>query len=318
MIKERLAQLREKMAEQKVDLYMVTSSDFHGSEYVGDYFKERAFITGFTGSAGTAVITADEAFLWTDGRYFIQAAEQLKGSSVTLMKMGQEGVPTVEAFILSRMGKGMTLGFDGRTVPAATGSKYREQLAEKGASVNASLDLVGDIWENRPELPAEPVFLLDEKYAGQPRAEKLANLRAEMEKQGAGYHALTVLDDIAWLLNIRGGDVAYNPVVLSYLLVGPHAVLEHGASVEQKTMVQRSVRACPAVREVDSRLEASDQQSVCVRLRVNFAPDAVLPEVSSQIQRDVKDYIQSHAGVPVSEVQIFVEAVGAPQPVRVE
>ena len=118
MIKERLSRLREKMAEKGVGLYMVTSSDFHNSEYVGDYFKERAFITGFTGSAGTAVITPEEAFLWTDGRYFIQAAAQLEGTSVQLMKMGQEGVPTVEEFILSRMESGMTLGFDGRTVPA--------------------------------------------------------------------------------------------------------------------------------------------------------------------------------------------------------
>lgn len=224
MIKERLSRLREKMAEKGIDLYMVTSSDFHNSEYVGDYFKERAYITGFTGSAGTAVITSDEAFLWTDGRYFIQAAAQLEGTSVQLMKMGQEGVPTVEEFIVSRMEKGMTLGFDGRTVPAAVGLRYRDKLAAKGASVNASLDLVGEIWEDRPALSAEPVFLLDEKYAGQSRAEKIANLQAAMKEAGAGYHALTVLDDIAWLLNIRGGDVAYNPVVLSYLLVGPHSI----------------------------------------------------------------------------------------------
>ena len=224
MIKERLSRLREKMAEKGVGLYMVTSSDFHNSEYVGDYFKERAFITGFTGSAGTAVITPEEAFLWTDGRYFIQAAAQLEGTSVQLMKMGQEGVPTVEEFILSRMESGMTLGFDGRTVPAATGLRYREKLEAKGAKVDASLDLVGEIWEDRPALPAEPVFLLEEKYAGQSRADKIANLRAAMAEAGAGYFALTVLDDIAWLLNIRGGDVAYNPVVLSYLLVRPHGI----------------------------------------------------------------------------------------------
>src|SRR5699024_205749 len=180
MIKERLSRLREKMAEKGVGLYMVTSSDFHNSEYVGDYFKERAFITGFTGSAGTAVITPEEAFLWTDGRYFIQAAAQLEGTSVQLMKMGQEGVPTVEEFILSRMGSGMTRGFDGRTVPAATGLRYREKLEAKGAKVDASLDLVGEIWEDRPALPAEPVFLLEEKYAGQSRADKIANLRAAM------------------------------------------------------------------------------------------------------------------------------------------
>lgn len=305
MIKERLAQLREKMAEQKVDLYMVTSSDFHGSEYVGDYFKERAFITGFTGSAGTAVITADEAFLWTDGRYFIQAAEQLKGSSVTLMKMGQEGVPTVEAFILSRMGKGMTLGFDGRTVPAATGLKYREQLAEKGASVNASLDLVGDIWENRPELPAEPVFLLDEKYAGQPRAEKLANLRAEMEKQGAGYHALTVLDDIAWLLNIRGGDVAYNPVVLSYLLVGPHAVTLYANAAAFPEDVTRALREdgvkLRPYGEFYADIAALPEGSRLLidKARVSFALYSRLPDGVSLIDRENPTYLPKAIKNPV-------------------
>ena len=124
MIPERLSRLREKMKEANVNLYMVTSADFHASEYVGDYFKARAYITGFTGSAGTAVITQDGAWLWTDGRYFIQAAAQLSGTTVTLQKMGQDGVPTVEEFILDRIRSGETLGFDGRTVPAAEGEKY--------------------------------------------------------------------------------------------------------------------------------------------------------------------------------------------------
>lgn len=297
MIKERLSRLREKMAEKGVDLYMVTSSDFHNSEYVGDYFKERAFITGFTGSAGTAVITPEEAFLWTDGRYFIQAAAQLEGTSVQLMKMGQEGVPTVEAFILSRMGSGMTLGFDGRTVPASTGLRYREKLEAKGAKVDASLDLVGEIWEDRPALPAEPVFLLDEKYAGQSRADKLANLRAAMAEAGAGYFALTVLDDIAWLLNIRGGDVAYNPVVLSYLLVRPHGIdLYANAAAFPEAVVQAlkddgvvlrpygefydDITALPA----GSRLLAD-------RERVSFALYSCLPDGVTLIDKENPTYL---------------------------
>lgn len=297
MIKERLSRLREKMAEKGVDLYMVTSSDFHNSEYVGDYFKERAFITGFTGSAGTAVITPEEAFLWTDGRYFIQAAAQLEGTSVQLMKMGQEGVPTVEAFILSRMGSGMTLGFDGRTVPASTGLRYREKLEAKGAKVDASLDLVGEIWEDRPALPAEPVFLLDEKYAGQSRADKLTNLRAAMAEAGAGYFALTVLDDIAWLLNIRGGDVAYNPVVLSYLLVRPHGIdLYANAAAFPEAVVQAlkddgvvlrpygefydDIAALPA----GSRLLAD-------RERVSFALYSCLPDGVTLIDKENPTYL---------------------------
>ena len=297
MIKERLSRLREKMAEKGVDLYMVTSSDFHNSEYVGDYFKERAFITGFTGSAGTAVITPEEAFLWTDGRYFIQAAAQLEGTSVQLMKMGQEGVPTVEAFILSRMGSGMTLGFDGRTVPASTGLRYREKLEAKGAKVDASLDLVGEIWEDRPALPAEPVFLLDEKYAGQSRADKLTNLRAAMAEAGAGYFALTVLDDIAWLLNIRGGDVAYNPVVLSYLLVRPHGIdLYANAAAFPEAVVQALKDDGVVLRPYgefydDIAAPPTGSRLLADRERVSFALYSCLPDGVTLIDKENPTYL---------------------------
>ena len=176
MIPQRLAALRQKMQAHGIDLYMVTSADFHQSEYVGDHFKARAYITGFTGSAGTAVISADGAWMWTDGRYFIQAAAQLEGTTVQLMKMGQEGVPTVDAFIEEKLGKGQTLGFDGRTVSASAGARYQQMAQKKGAAVESQYDLIGEIWEDRPALSAEPVFELDVKYAGQARAEKLAAL----------------------------------------------------------------------------------------------------------------------------------------------
>lgn len=218
MIPERLKLLREKMKAAGIDVYMVTSADFHSSEYVGDFFKCRAFITGFTGSAGTAVITPDAAYLWTDGRYFIQAAAQLEGTTVTLMKMGQEGVPNVNEFLLNNLQKGQVLGFDGRTVSASAGEELRKKLTGKGVSIRYQQDLIGEIWENRPALSAEPVFELDVKYAGQSRSEKCADVRKAMEENGADALVLTSLDDIAWMLNIRGGDVAYNPVVLSYVM----------------------------------------------------------------------------------------------------
>ena len=135
MIPERLRLLREKMKAAGIDMYMVTSADFHNSEYVGSYFKSRAFITGFTGSAGTAIITQDAAYLWTDGRYFIQAAEQLQDTTVTLMKMGQDGVPTVNEFILDNIKEGQTLGFDGRTVSASTGDELRKKLEKGGVEI---------------------------------------------------------------------------------------------------------------------------------------------------------------------------------------
>ncbi len=218
-VKERLQSLRRLMKEQNIDAYMVPTDDFHNSEYVGDYFKCREFITGFTGSAGMAVILADEAGLWTDGRYFIQAAAQLEGSGVDLYKMGQPGVPNVNEFLLSHLGEGQTLGYDGRTMNALGGEALHKQLAAKGVKTEVDLDLVGEVWTDRPALSCKPAWVLEQKYCGKPRSEKIADLRKAMADKKADYHLLTSLDDIAWLLNIRGDDVDCNPVVLSYCVV---------------------------------------------------------------------------------------------------
>ena len=216
-VPERLTALRSLMQEQNIDAYLVPTDDFHNSEYVGDYFKCRKFITGFTGSAGTAVITRDSAYLWTDGRYFIQAAAQLEGSGVELMKMGEEGVPTISEFLLSNLTEGQALGFDGRTMNAQSTELLCRRLKKKGVSVKEDLDLVGDVWTDRPALSCEPVYTLPIEYAGKSRTDKIADVRTAMKENGAEYFLLTSLDDIAWLLNIRGNDVACNPVVLSYL-----------------------------------------------------------------------------------------------------
>ena len=151
-VPERVAALRALMAERGYDVYMVPTDDNHQSEYVGEYFKARAFITGFTGSAGTAVFTKDFAGLWTDGRYFIQAAQQLDGSGVELMKMGEPGVPTVEDFIESVIPEGGVLGFDGRVVAMGLGKDLEDRLAAKNATINYSEDLIDKIWEDRPAL----------------------------------------------------------------------------------------------------------------------------------------------------------------------
>ena len=162
MIPERLAALREKMRAYGVDAYLVPTADYHESEYVGTYFKARTYITGFTGSAGTAVITQDEACLWTDGRYFVQAAKELAGTGVTLMKMGQEGVPTVEEYLQANTKEGMTIGFDGRVVNEMLGETLEKTLPERFLSYRS--DLIGEIWSDRPALSAEPVWILDSKY----------------------------------------------------------------------------------------------------------------------------------------------------------
>ena len=217
MIPERLARLRREMEARNISVYIVPTADFHESEYVGEHFKARKFITGFTGSAGTAVITLKEAGLWTDGRYFLQAAQQLEGTGVTLYRMGEEGVPTMMEFVRSALGSGETLGFDGRVVNAALGRELEVLAREKGGSLHVSEDLVGLIWEDRPPLSCEKVFVLPDEYSGRNAADKLSDVRAALRSAGADVHLLTSLYDIAWLLNVRGGDIAYVPVVLSYL-----------------------------------------------------------------------------------------------------
>lgn len=219
VIAERLSKLRNLMEERGMDAYLVPTSDYHESEYVGAHFACRKYITGFTGSAGTALIMKDWAGVWTDGRYFVQAAAELKDTGVELMKMGQPGVPKLEDYLAEHMPECGVLGFDGRVINAKMGEHLEEVLSHKLVAVNYSEALIGEIWEDRPELPAEPVWVLDERYAGKGSAEKIADLRKEMEKNHADVHIITTLDDIVWLLNIRGNDIPCNPVVLSYLVV---------------------------------------------------------------------------------------------------
>lgn len=218
MRKELLA-LREKMAEAKVDAYVIPTDDFHGSEYVGDYFCCREYVSGFTGSAGTLVVTGDWAGLWTDGRYFLQAAQQLTGSGIDLMKMGQPGVPTWLDWLKNNLNAGQQVGFDGRAMTCGTGRSLENAMTAANVTIRHDLDLVGEIWEDRPPMSSAPVWELDEKYAGRSRKDKLAALRHDVMALGADTYILTSLDDLAWLLNIRGDDVACCPVVLGDLLL---------------------------------------------------------------------------------------------------
>lgn len=218
-IQERLKALREQMKEKKIDIYIVPTADFHQTEYVGEYFKARKYITNFSGSAGTAVITADEARLWTDGRYFIQAAEQIAGTTVELMKMGEPGVPTIKEYLADTLKAGGNIGFDGRAVAMSEGLAYEEIAKEKNGGVIYACDLIDEIWEERPALSAEPAWILEEKYAGETAAGKLSRIREYMKENGASVHVLTTLDDICWTLNMRGNDIEFFPLVLSYGII---------------------------------------------------------------------------------------------------
>lgn len=219
VIRERISKLRALMAEKGMDAYIIPSADNHQSEYVGEFFKARAFMTGFTGSAGTTVITKDKAGLWTDGRYFIQAELQLDGTGVELFRMGNPGVPTVLEFLEAEMPRDGKLGFDGRLIGLQEGEGYIKQLSHKNVAVEYAFDLVDTVWEERPALSLEPVFMLEEKYSGESRVSKLERVRKAMRDAGASRHILTTLDDTAWLLNIRGNDVMYSPLVLCYAVV---------------------------------------------------------------------------------------------------
>ena len=218
-VPERLSALRKCMEEKNIDVYVVPTADFHQSEYVGEHFKARKFITGFSGSAGTAVITKTEARLWTDGRYFIQAAAQLEGTTVELMKMGEPGVPELNTYIEEVLKKGETLGFDGRVVSVGEGEGYAAIARKKNAKVNYQVDLIDEIWEDRPVLSEEPAFDLDVKYAGENVASKLARIREEMKEAGTNVHVVSTIDDICWTLNIRGNDIDFFPLVLSYGII---------------------------------------------------------------------------------------------------
>lgn len=219
VIRERLDALRSLMKEQEVDAYLVPTADFHESEYVGDYFKCRKYMTGFSGSAGIAVVTMEEACLWVDGRYFVQASHELEGTSVSMMKMGHEGVPDMEEYLDEKLPVNGCLGFDGRVVNALVGLNLEEMLEDKQVRISYGEDLVGKIWNDRPELSARPAWVLAGQYAGKCSKEKIQDVRKAMVKAHATVHVLTSLDDIAWLLNIRGDDIRYNPVVLSYVVI---------------------------------------------------------------------------------------------------
>ena len=218
-MKTELLALRACMKKKGVDYYLIPTDDFHSSEYVGSYFKCREYISGFTGSAGTLLVSENWAGLWTDGRYFIQAAQQLENSGITLCKMGEPGVPTIEGYLKQNLEKDMVLGFDGRCVNTNTFKKLKNITEENNAQICCEMDLVGDVWDSRPALSAKPVFELPLNLTGQCREEKIKNVREEMKKEQADTLILSSLEDICWLLNIRGGDVDCNPVVLSFAAI---------------------------------------------------------------------------------------------------
>lgn len=291
-IKERISKLREIMKEKEIYAYIVPSEDNHQSEYVGEFFKARAYVTGFTGSAGTAVITKDEAGLWTDGRYFLQAEHQLEGSGINLFKVGNPGVPTILEYLETKMPSHAKLGFDGRLMAMKAGEDFTAQLEHKNVVIEYSNDLVDMLWEDRPKLASEPVFLLNEKYSGESTSSKLCRLRGAMKKAGANYHVITTLDDIAWLLNIRGNDVMYSPLVLCYAVIDMQKVdlfIEENrldANVKQALLKDNvSFRPYNDIYEFVKTFNAEDVVLIDPQ-RINYALYKNIPATTKKIELD--------------------------------
>lgn len=225
MINARLDALRGAMKRAGIDCYIIPTSDFHNSEYVSEYFMVRKYFSGFTGSAGTLVVHMDKAALFTDGRYFIQAARELAGSGITLMKIGEPEVPTLAEYVEQELAEGQTIGFDGRVMTAGDGRVFEEIAEQKNGNVAWNTDLADGIWTDRPGLPATHVYILEQRYSGESMQDKLVRLRNVMKDAEANMHILTTLDDIAWLFNLRANDVESCPVFLSYAVVTQSEVM---------------------------------------------------------------------------------------------
>ena len=218
-VTEKINALRKIMGDSNIDAYIIVTDDYHGSEYVGDYFKEREYMSGFTGSAGTLLVMTDFAGLWTDGRYFLQAEEELAGTDIELMKSGEADCPSIEVFLYDKLKENSVVGFDGRTVNCNFFNRLKNRLDSKKITYAMDKDLVDAIWKDRPEMSSRKVWELDYEYTGMSRKDKIGRLFEIMDKNGADAMVLTALDEIAWLLNLRGDDIEYCPVFLSFMYI---------------------------------------------------------------------------------------------------
>ncbi|WP_316833851.1 aminopeptidase P family protein [Pedobacter nutrimenti] len=261
---EKLTAIRQQMKADDVQAYIIPSADPHMSEYLPKHYKCIPFTSGFLGSAGTLVITADFAGLWTDGRYFEQATEQLKGSGFELVKQKVQHAPEYIQWLGETLPKGAAVASDEKLLSILLGDLLNQTLAVKGISI-VHKDYLSPIWEGRPELPSEPAFLIEDQHIGQSVASKLTEVRAVLQKHQAGYHLVSSLDDLAWLFNIRGKDVSYNPVVLSFALISEKEAFlfidQYKLSTAEKEQLQKSGVQLLAYTDIEKHLSALPENS---------------------------------------------------------
>lgn len=220
----RLEALRKYLKNNNLDYYIIPTSDYHNSEYVSDFFKVREFFSGFNGSNGTLVVSENEAGLWTDGRYFLQADQQLEGTGIDLYRMGEKDVPTIIEFLEQKVHSQQTIAFNGMTMSASFGKQLEKLIENKNVQIEYQILPEEELWEGRPKLPASKSWILEDKFAGKSCQEKLSEVREELAKENASYLALSKLDDIMWLFNLRGSDIECNPVLVSYAFISKNEV----------------------------------------------------------------------------------------------
>lgn len=298
-IQERIHMLRLAMKENGVDAYMVPTTDFHGSEYVNEYFKCREYLSGFTGSAGTLLVTEDFAGLWTDGRYFLQAEAQLAGSGIELMRQREEGVPTIAEYLERNLPALSTLGFDGRIVGWQEAMDFSAKY-----HLRTDLDLAGQVWCSRPPLKAEKIYPVSKDVTGETSEEKLTRIRKEMERAGATYHLVTCLEDIAWMYNLRGSDVKYTPVFFAYALVGKtedvlYVLNEDLAEIEndvlpKTTVVRPYFQIFEDIKQLKNEKLLADKNTVSFALLGNLNSDVeVIDEKNpAELMKAIKNEVE--------------------------
>lgn len=275
-VKQKLEVLRGAMKEHGIDMYIVPSADFHQSEYVGEFFKSRAFMSGFTGSVGTLIVTLEEAGLWADGRYHLQAENELKDSTIKVFKEGLAETQLMNDFIAEKLPEGGVLGFDGRVVSAKEGEAYAKLAESKNGKLNVDHDLIEVVWTDRPSLPTDKAFMLTDELSGESTKSKLARVREKMQEKNADINVIGTLDDIAWLYNIRGNDVAYNPVVLAYTIVekdGAKLFVDENKLTDEikEVFAQENVKVLPYNDIYDYVKTLGDIKVLIDRQRVNYS-----------------------------------------------
>ncbi|HDP76375.1 MAG TPA: aminopeptidase P family protein [Bacteroidales bacterium] len=282
--KDKIEQLRVIMASNGIAAYIAPSSDPHLSEYLPDCWKFRAWLSGFTGSAGTLVVTANAAALWTDSRYFLQAEQELKGTGIELCKMGLTNTPSIEDWLAQNLDKNQTVGFDGRLLSHAQSLTLMSSLKSKGLKANPKIDIINNVWNNRPTMPNSKAFEHELRYAGQTISEKLTLIRQELENCKANACILSALDEVAWAFNIRGNDIDYNPVVMAYgLITNKDATLfidsDKLSDEHAKSLIEQGVTLKPYAKIEKAIKSASNEMIFALdEARVNHRLYSLIPK----------------------------------------